>query len=159
MSQFPNSKQRRGGCAFIRVLDRVDPAATHGFGFDGRNYRPGSSIKASELPCPALALECAPITGKEPNYYLWILWRFEFRINQWVEMARTSAADWTWALTLRPLAIRLMNPLPIVFDCSAIARALTVSIDEQLGRLPNEAKGDLLSALDVHLSHQIARLQ
>ena len=164
MSQFPNSNQRRNAGAFIRVLEKVDPAATHGFGFQGRNYRSGSTIKIADLPNPAIALECASIVPpklgpREPNHMLWVLWRFGYRENEWLEMARTSSSDWTWSLTLRPLAIRLLNPQPITFDCAEIARALTLSIEAELGKVPKEAQGDLLTRLDVHLAQQIARLQ
>lgn len=158
MSQFPNSNFRRRGLCFVRLLERVDPVATHGFGFHGQNYRPGSRIPASELPVPALVLECANTGSREANHLMWLLWHFDFCTNSWIEMARTSASDWTWALALRPLAVRLLKPQSISYDCGAITRELTLSIEEALQKVPHEVHGDLLTRLDVYLSQQVARL-
>jgi hypothetical protein len=89
---------------------------------------------------------------------LWLLWRFDFPKREWIEAARASARDWTWSVTLRPMARRLLNPEPVEIDCAAIAKRINEDIVRELDQLSNESQGVLLSALESHLDARISRL-
>jgi hypothetical protein len=39
----------------------------------------------------------------------YILWRFDVELREWKEIARSSSNSWTWALDLRPIAVRLIE--------------------------------------------------
>lgn len=104
---------------FAKLLYFVDPHAERGFGFHGVMVAPGARVPRSifdptnRFPDPPLLLECAPgelagIRGNWRRSALWILWQLDHPCN-WRELARGTSIDWTWALSVRPVAVEALR--------------------------------------------------
>lgn len=116
--RIPNSATRRGGIAFVKLLNWVNEPATTGFDFDGRLLRPGQQIDEAELwpsedwPGVPVLLECAGITepgwGHRRSSYCYIVWQYDREAGEWREVARTTAVDSEWCYVLGPIARRLV---------------------------------------------------
>lgn len=165
--QLPSTSDRsqRGRC-YLRLLTEVLPAK-FGAGFEGPIYRPGASVSSDEFPDPAVILECGGKMGKwrpgKPRPTVWLLWRLDRSTWTWEEIARASAYNWEWAITLRPVAIRALNPRPVLMDvhrhCASVAEELVTSIDRRLVREPEELKINVLSELYDLVAGRLAQLQ
>ena len=147
--------------AFCKLLTRVDAFAALGFGFDGTIARPGAEIDTDTLPRPIVVLECAGRAGPGRGQpMLYILWRLEADVT-WRAVARATAHDWTWALTLRTIAIRELRAAPEAppADLSGIAARVLRELDKELQELPRELRAHLLGGLEIELDARIAAVR
>lgn len=148
--RLPSSSPRRSSEKFAKLLKFVDPDAEHGFGFEGTFLRPGATVTDAQLR-PTLEYPATPVLlehmrgvaygppGRRRSDSVYILWRYEPETNSWSELGRASSASWTWALELRPLALRalreargggvLVMPAP---DLPAIAGRIAGALDREL---------------------------
>lgn len=78
-------------------------------------------------------------SGKRNSPYLYLLWRYDRRRQEWKEMARVWAQSWEWAIELGPLARRALQPVRAVVEVESVAQGLLAMIDAQLdGMEPKE---------------------
>jgi hypothetical protein len=139
--RLPQSSARSGyNLAHVKLLASVTTAG-YGHGFEGKLFRPGAKVRADELGANPVAIECAgPVGAYKHGKHrptLWILWRYDFELRSWVEIARAQALDSSWALVLREPAIRALLPVsPEILDASARGRELgdeiVAAIDDKL---------------------------
>jgi hypothetical protein len=118
--RLPCSSPRNIREKFLKLLSHVEPDADHGFGFEGKFFRPGSMVTDAELR-PSLAFPLVPIAleyfrgpaygipGHRRSDYIYILWRYELELDVWRELGRASSFAWEWAVELRPLAVRALK--------------------------------------------------
>lgn len=76
---------------------------------------------------------------------LWILWRYDWKVRDWREIARALATDWTWALVLRGPALRALHQV-----------ALTTVDANQRGR---EVSDELIERIDAALATEPAAVR
>jgi hypothetical protein len=119
--KIPRTSARVSQGIFAKLLTRVDPDAQSGFGFEGTVLRPGDELPLQALwPTPEhpkipILLECAGAVspkrghGRRDQEDRYILWRFLAGRHEWQEIGRSSSTSWTWAIDLRPLAIRALE--------------------------------------------------
>jgi hypothetical protein len=104
----------RRSYAHVKLLMSVHPQAWNATGFEGTLHRPGARLTPEDLGDHPVALECAGPQGKayrgKPRLTLWILWRYDWGERDWREIARATAENWAWAVTLRDPAIRALQP-------------------------------------------------
>ena len=147
--RLPVTAARRNALTFAKLLTRVDPAAATGFQFEGRILRPGSWVEESELPTPALVLECAGAARmgwghrREPSRYL--LWQYEK--GAWRELARVEGESWEWTLELGPIAARALAAGRQVPTARALAQRLSGLLDTELARLDAPAAAQACALL------------
>jgi hypothetical protein len=90
-----------------------------------------------------------------------VLWKYERTSRTWREISRTRAHAWEWAITLRPLAQRELEPPrqdedPRDRAGAALASILAV-IDSSLAQLPAAIRMNVLSELYNALAGRLAR--
>jgi hypothetical protein len=149
----PENKRSYTHC---RILTEVRTDAWNGAGFEGPLFRPGAKIPPEDLGEQPVLLEFAGPQGKwRPGKHrenLWILWRYDWDLKAWQEIARAIANDWHWALILRGPAIRALKPKAIEqVDPAERGRAVTDellhTIDAALVTEPPAVRMVVLSAL------------
>ncbi len=121
--------------AHLKLLTEVSPCTLGGpfsADFKGKIYAPGAVLDAEELPDPAVVLECVgPIglakSGKQREI-LWVLWRYERKLEEWIEIARAQSDNTDWSLALREPALRALHPRPELVDVTK----KTVQIAERI---------------------------
>lgn len=100
-------------------------------GFEGKIYRPGAVVSLDELG-PGVVLECVGPVGparKRPRPFEWRLWAYDFKWQEWDELARAEAVGWEWAEVLRPVALRALHPKgPELVDVLRRGRELADSV-------------------------------
>lgn len=114
-------------------------------------------------------LECAgPLSGKAERGHrrqqqdnLFILWKFDPVINEWRELGRSHSDSWTWAIDLRPLAIRALEEsrghqveVSEGFD-DAINR-IRAWLKDELSKLPEPDRGRAIAILHDELAASYA---
>jgi hypothetical protein len=158
MLRFPSTNPSRKALCSIRLLTRVRERQNDALGFEGSFHRCGSAVDMALLARPAVALECAGPTGcRKGRNYLWILWRFDFELGAWIEIARAQAPDWTWAIALRPIALHaLYGGSPPEPDIGLIADGVLRSLDEALEDIEPRFRPLLLSAIEPAVASRIA---
>lgn len=136
---------------FLKLLSSVDPNASHGFGFNGTFFRPGTFVSEAELqpsleyPKTPVILEqsLAPahgIPGHQRCDTITVLWRWEATLNGWRELGRTVSVGCEWAFEMRPLAIRALaeargDAVEAAIDELAIASRISAFLDHELSVL------------------------
>jgi hypothetical protein len=172
--RFPCSSRRECQHLYGKLLTRVDPQAVNGFGFEGSLVRPGKNVPWSALwPTPAhpkipIYLEYAGShkagwgKRKEPDQY--ILWRFDPGTSTWQELARSSSLNWTWAVDLRPIAIRALeesfgSALVVYGDFEQVVTRLDHLLTFELGKLPESERGRAVGFLHDQFCSRIVRLE
>jgi hypothetical protein len=163
---LPNTcPENRKHHAHLKLLTYVDPYAGFALGFEGRLLWPGVRLAAEQLGRRPLVLEFAgPQGNRKPRRYMWILWKYVWRTREWIEIARTTAADWSWAVALRPLAVRELaaplqpNVIPSVRG-RALADELLTAVDKRLTPEPLEVQTFALSALYDGIAGRIVRIE
>jgi len=163
---LPNTcPENRKHHTHLKLLSYVDPYASFALGFEGRLLWPGVRLAAGQLGRRPVVLECAGPQGRrKPRQYLWILWRYEWKTREWMEVARACAADWSWAVVLRPVAVRELteplqpNVLPAVRG-REIADELLTAAGQRLAREPAEVQAIALAATYDGLAGRIVLLE
>jgi hypothetical protein len=177
MIRIPSSASRsyKGeGCVWAKLLKRVDPRASDGFGFEGKYFKCGSFVDAEALwptpdyPITPILLESAGITGftekgerargnARRSEVLFILWRFNLKTREWEEIARAKSDSATWAVEFTPIAMRAIQPpLPAIPANTPDLRLLSEQMCNytltQLERLPPEQRPIIVAALHDQLA-------
>ncbi len=163
--RIPRSSSRNVKGTFAKLLVRVQADASTGFGWEGTPVRPGSLIEWSELwPTPQhprvpVLLECAgsvdPRDGaanKRSWPCLFVLWKFDLDQKDWIELARSASLTWTWAIDLRPIAMRAIEEsqgaaVEVYGDFAVVVNRLHHLIDFELGKLPLLERARAVGAL------------
>ncbi len=149
--RLPNTcPENRRSFTFVRLLTEVQTDAWSGAGFEGQLYAPGTRLPAEDIGTHPVLLEFAGPQGtwarKKKRAYLWILWRYDWEIKDWMEVARATAHGWEWALILRGPAIRALAP-----------REATMAPDPSTrGR---EVTEELLEAIDAALVLELSAVR
>jgi hypothetical protein len=156
---LPRSSPRKFR-TYAKLLYYVDPDDDTGFGFEGKIMRPGSVVSSADLrpgeeyPVNPILLEYAEAPalghrGHNRKEQLYILWRFDWDLNIWIELGRAMSVAWEWAIDLRPLAVRALKEsrsvaqiMPIMPNVGEIAGRIFVVLDGELKRLepPDQKK-------------------
>jgi hypothetical protein len=154
--RLPCSSARTCREKFIKLLTDVDPDAEHGFGFEGKFYRPGAVLTDAELVSP-IALEymrgpAYGIPGRRRSDSIYILWRYEDATGAWRELGRAVSFSWEWAAELRPLAVRALREargghMEIMPDLFAIAGRIALVLDRELKSLDPPHRHKVLGVL------------
>jgi hypothetical protein len=175
--RIPRTSARASQRIYAKLLTRVDPQAQTGFGFEGTLLRPGDVLPLSALwptpdhPAVPVLLECAgslskPATGhaRRSQEDLYLLWKFDAERAQWKEIARSSSTDWSWAIDLRPIAVRLLREsrgaeVQVFAGLQEVCTRLWQALDEEIGRLapPDQLRAG--AALHDQLCFRMLELQ
>jgi hypothetical protein len=175
---IPCSSKRNSSLAFAKLLSRVSPDAENGFGFEGTLLRPGHRVPWTELwPTPdhpkiPILLECAgAASGKAASGWrrhgqedLYILWRFDPVDKKWRELGRSVSDSWTWAIDLRPLAIRAIEEskgtaVEVFADFMLVIQRLQRLLDLELDKLPHKERGRAIAVLHDELCSRLLRVK
>ena len=151
--QLPNTcpenrqRERHNSNTYVLLLSAVSADAWNSAGFEGKLYAPGARMSAELLGPRPVLLECAGAQGANRKErleggILWVLWRYDYVVGAWREVARAVADDWSWSLILREPARR--------------ALALEVVDSRQRGR---ELSADILKAIEAALSPEPRAVQ
>lgn len=167
--KLPCSSARASKQSFAKLLSRVDPEAYNGFGFEGIILRPGRTFTEAELrppdfPSTPILLEyvgpSGPKRGHNRNAQLYILWRYEQELRQWVELGRARSVSWEWALDLRPLAVRALreargSEMQVLPNLVMIAGRIAVFLDTELQPLERSDRERVLAVLHDEFASRI----
>jgi hypothetical protein len=161
--RLPCSSPRTCRDKFAKLLSHVDPEAEHGFGFEGKFYRPGTTLTDAEIrpgpeyPAIPIVLEFMTgavhgIAGHRRAESIYILWRYDPLIDNWREIGRAVSFSWEWAVVLRPLAVQAMRDarggnLELMPDFPAIAGRIASFLDSELKSVEAEHRLKLLGVL------------
>ncbi len=171
--RIPRTATRRNAVCYAKLLDRVDPRATDGFGFVGRLLRPGDRLAESELLAgrtgPPVVLECTDIESaagprdRRRWEKLYILWRYDAAAvsgeeGRWVEISRCQSLSADWALSLREtariaLGRQSWKVVPKLAEVSARIRGL---LDRELDPLDEAMRRQVLADLHDQFATRIA---
>lgn len=173
--RLPKTSGRKAPLVWAKLLSAVRPNADNGFGFEGSVVRPGDTIAWDRLwPTPAhppvpVLLEYAGCAAKTANGWrrhnlpdLYVLWRFDLARGIFVEVARAEGVAWSWAMDLRPIALRVMREAHGVAEITVYAdfERTVARVDRFLGfalaRLPERERGRALGILHDQLVGRIA---
>jgi hypothetical protein len=130
--------------------------------FEGRILKPGSNFGAEENAI-LVALECAGPQGKgQYREMLWILWRYDWPRETWVELGRAQSRDASWTKALREPALAALHPRPELFDigtrANSLAEKIVSEIDEALEADPEAVKLCALNLVYDRVAGRIAGL-
>ena len=154
--------KHRGAFTHVRILTAVSPGTGYATGLDGPLFVPGAAVPAELLRQHPVCLECAQAPQIGPvSEKLWVLWKYQRTSRTWREISRTRAHAWEWAIVLRPLAQRELEPPrqdedPRDRAGAALASILAV-IDSSLAQLPAAIRMNVLSELYSALAGRRAR--
>jgi hypothetical protein len=157
----------RADRGFLRLLTDVDVLAPPGLQFKGRVLMPGAEFDPASLPRPAVMIECAGsvrISEGRSRYcfrHLWLLWRYDFDLHEWVEVVRETSDSAEWTVHFAPIAQRLLssdqNELrqrqTARVEIERLADFLTAALDE----LNRELCCFVVAGLDVFVAQQIVK--
>lgn len=174
--RIPCSSKRNSSIAFAKLLYRVQPEAQNGFGFEGTLLRPGKLVPWSALwptpehPKEPVLLECAgAAAGKAAGGWrrhgqedLYILWKFDPVGKKWREIGRSTSDSWTWAIDLRPLAVRALaeskgTAVEVYADFMLTIQRLNVLLDAELAKLPVHERSRAVAVLHDEICSRIVR--
>jgi hypothetical protein len=167
--KLPRTSVRNCPQSFAKLLTRVDPNARRG-GFHGTLIRPGAVVPENALwPTPEypripVLLECAGVEGGRGHRRapcLWLIWRYDPDAREWTELGRALASDWTWELSLRPIAVQAMKqgqPEAVPPDLGALCDRLLAAVAAELRRLNSTDQARVLATLEHDLSAWYAGL-
>lgn len=113
--RLPNTcPENRRFFTHFRILTAVNPNAWNGAGFDGALFEAGARISAEEIRKHPIVIESAGPQGtwkhKRNRENLYLLWRYDWEVGGWKEIARATATNWSWAVVLRGPAISALEP-------------------------------------------------
>jgi hypothetical protein len=158
----------RGQHGFLKLLTRIDLAAAPGLQFVGQVLSPGAFFAVGDLPCPAVLLEyagrerIAPARSRYSFADLWIVWYFDFKFVEWVEVARThSQLDSSWTHDMAFLAHKRLFPngeRPAEQRAQAVIEKLEKVIGRELENVNADVRPHVVAALDVFLAREIVRV-
>jgi hypothetical protein len=158
----------RGQHGFLRLLTRIDLDAPLGLQFRGQLLSPGALFDPADLPRPAILLEYAgrdrvsPYRSRYAFDDLWIIWRYEFEFNEWIEVVRThSQRDTSWTHDLAFLAHRRLFPSgesPVAERAQPVIDEIEELIGRALDTINLDARSYVLRAVDDFLAREIVRL-
>jgi hypothetical protein len=143
--QLPRSSGRANRAhAHLKLVTKILASGHCNLGWEGEIYPPGALVERSKLLENAIVLECAgpqgdSRRGHNRREYLWILWRYDWGRGSWVEIARSLAINWEWALVLRPPAIQALYPRPEF--CDVLQRGKDVA-SEVMGLIEQHLQGE-----------------
>jgi hypothetical protein len=162
--KLPSTAVRNAPGTWLKLLSRVDPHATGGFGFEGKILRPAASVTLFDLPDPALLLECAGTMGKGWGHrrmeHLYVLWRYDRDRQTWRALAQTYAVNGDWALELRPRALRELAPaIPAALDPGAVAQRVLAVLDVEIDRADERATEAVYAVLHDRLAARVVKLR
>jgi hypothetical protein len=128
-------KYRAYYSTYIRLVRRVK-AKEYGLIFEGPLLAPGALAKPEVLGASPVIVECAGpverVRGSHHWEYLYIAWRYDYEREDWIELGRARAADWTWVLALREIVIAALPRVPLV-DVQAESERIAEKVDGVLG--------------------------
>lgn len=162
--RLPRSSPSRRTPGFHRLLTSVDLYAPAGLQFSGQLLSPGAEFKVSDLPAPAVLLESAgsvrvaPQRSRYSFEHLWVLWRFDFPTEQWIEVVRMTATDASWTTHVAPIAYRLLHPVPIEpaeERAAPAAEQLATFIRVEISKLSRDVRCYVLAELDRCIAQEI----
>ncbi len=169
--RIPRTATRRRAITYTKLLDRVDPRARDGFGFEGRFLAPGSHIDDSELNIAkgrnAILLECTDIEGewnvahKRASWIkCYILWRWDTATLVWIEIARCQSNAGEWAEVLRePARIALgRESWSVVPSVALVSERIRLLLENELSGLEPGQEGLVLAELHDQLAVRIVRV-
>lgn len=165
--RIPHSAPSRGARTWALLVRRISPRSSRGLRiFEGTHLKTGSQIDDAALrpteryPLVPLLIEWAGSTGRDARgrpawghsraLHLHILWRYNARVSNWQEVARTATEGADWFLTFEPIVRReLVRPLAnYVEEARAASERLIVTIDRELHELDaDEARERVLAFL------------
>jgi len=176
MVRIPRTSTRASQRFYSKLLTRVDPSARTGFGFEGTIVRPGSTVPWSALwPTPehpripilleyAGTADATPERGhrrrRQPDIY--VLWRFDPEAKTWSELGRSASLSWTWALELRPLAIRALEEsrgkaVEVFSGLEKVLERIRHVLDQQIQQLPPPDRFRAVAAMHDEFFVRFAR--
>ncbi|MFN3326736.1 MAG: hypothetical protein ACK5AZ_24850 [Bryobacteraceae bacterium] len=172
--RLPRTAERRSELTYCQLLQRVR-RSREGFGywFEGKHFRSGVTIDERELwpdatwPATPIVLECAggrkgllyqpPNWGHRRAAQVYVLWRYERERGEFVEVARVVDRGQDWIQDMAPIAIRELNPRPVLVDPAASAKRVLEALEAELDPLQDPAarKRVLLAVYDQFVSAMV----
>jgi hypothetical protein len=163
--RLPRTCARRQALAYVKLLTAVQTAATGGFAFEGRFYRPGTEVRAAELgPAPVLLelSEAAAGSLAERKRQAWealyIVWRWDAEGEAWREVARAQGNRADTLDELKPAALRALGGagprrVPGVAEAAARIRG---ALERELDGLAEGARREVLAIVHDELAARMA---
>jgi hypothetical protein len=111
----------------LNLIKRITPRMMN-WEIDGTILCPGALIAAEKLGPHPVVLECAGPYGeyrfkRHGRDTLWVLWRYDWTAEKWIELMRCVSRDWTFKLSMREATIQALRAGELV-DVSAQAGAI-----------------------------------
>jgi len=172
MVRIPRSARHRKILTWARLLRRVAPYPLTGLDFEGELLWPGEWVPLEKLwPSPAyprqpILMEGAGAVrsgwGKNRAPELYILWRYEVKSGEWIELARCEAQGWEWPAILGQAArAAVAEQLPIrpPAEASAVAERLRHLLDEELAAAAPADRWKVLAMIHEQLAGCAAELR
>jgi hypothetical protein len=175
---IPSSSTRSyTGVTFVKLLRRVDPRASNGFGFEGIFLRPGGFVEGEKLwpdesyPRVPVLLECAGNTGfasdgrkahgnSARSEVLFVLWKFNLQSRDWIEVARAKSDSAAWACELAPIAGRVIQeslPKQEPVNPVEIRKQIVSYLSGQLDLVSEDQRQELISVLHDEFACRLAK--
>jgi hypothetical protein len=140
--KLPRTAPRSEKLTYIKLIHHIRPLG-FGLAFDGPILCPGALASRGTLGERPVIVECAgrcKIGRNGENHrseYLYLLWRYDYAREEWIELGRARAADWTWSLALRELAIEALRPpnprlVDVYRESERVAGKVCGVLDEEL---------------------------
>jgi hypothetical protein len=152
----------------LKLLSRVDLHAPLGLQFVGQLLSPGAAFEPGDLPRPAVLLEYGGrerFSTNRSRYAfddVWIVWRYDFEFEAWVEVARAhTEGDTSWTHDLAFLAHQRLFPngdRPIEERARPVIHQIEASIRQSLESVNREVRACIVVALDQYLASEIVSL-
>ncbi len=165
----PRTASRRGALAYCKLLERVHPDASDGFGYVGKFLPPGSPIDAADLRLGkgrnAVILESTEVEGERDPAgrirweRLYCLWRWDTGESKWIEIARCRDNSGDWAYFLRePARIALgRESWTVITSIPETAERIRKVLERELESIEPSQRGKVLAELHDQLGAGIAR--
>lgn len=132
--------------------------------FQGRMHAPGSLVDAANLPKhPVIVEHCGWAgLGRRDRNRLYIVWRYDWQLEEWLEVARTMSPNWTYVLNLRESVLDALHYRPELIDVLDRSRDLTGrlmgNIDDTLAPEIHAVRVNVLTAVHDEVAGRIAFL-
>ncbi len=167
--KLPRTAARAQACTYVKLIRKIkgifDPCA-----FDGPIFRAGSSVSIEALGKRPVILEyvgpAEPARRVGSGYgrgreHLYLLWRYNWGREEWIEIGRARAEGPEWVMALRPLAIAALAPedrrlVDIGAEGDRIAWKVMELLDEQLESAIGPVKARSLGRLYEEVAARIA---
>lgn len=168
--QLPKTSTRlQKDWAHCKVIERIHTDMA-GMPFHGKLYAPGAVLEPEELGEDALVMECVgPLgssydgKGRRRREVERILWRYDFRQEEWIEICRTSAVGSEWAEPMKVAAMEARTRKPELFDLAIRGRDVAAEImrvvDGNLERETGPVRVSALSSVYDQIGGRIVRSQ